>query len=57
MTAEFIIPGEPKGKGRHRTTHTQSGKAIQYTPKGTRLYEETVANEYLRRQLKKKNPI
>lgn len=44
----FTIPGEPKGKGRHRTTHTQGGKAIQYTPKGTRLYEETVANEYLR---------
>ena len=34
----FIIPGEPKGKGRHRTTRT----GITYTPETTVNYENWV---------------
>lgn len=47
MISEFTVPGEPKGKGRHKTS-TQGKRIIHYTPKGTRLYEEIVATEYLR---------
>ena len=38
----FVIPGIPKGKGRHRTT--KSGHT--YTPKGTLEYEDRVGWEY-----------
>lgn len=39
----FIVPGEPKGKGRPR--FTKSGHT--YTPESTREYEELIKAEYL----------
>lgn len=39
---KFIIPGEPKAKGRHRTTKTHS-----YTPDSTVLYENWIKQCYL----------
>lgn len=39
----FIIPGEPKGKGRPRM-NTKTGRA--YTPKDTILYENLVRIQY-----------
>ena len=38
----FIVPGEPQGKGRHRTT--KSGHT--YTPAKTAAYEDTVRHAY-----------
>lgn len=42
MKIKFTIPGEPKGKGRHRTT--KSGQT--YTPKETTMYENLVKAMY-----------
>jgi len=42
----FVVPGEPIGKGRHKTsTHVVGGKALarHYTPKKTVAYEGLVA--------------
>lgn len=39
----FIIPGEPKGKGRPRMS-TKTGRA--FTPKDTLLYENLVKSRY-----------
>lgn len=47
MKAEFIIPGEPKGKGRPRFSK-RGGFVSTYTPKETKSYEELVAGEYIR---------
>lgn len=40
----FIVPGEPKGKGRPRMS-TRTGKA--FTPKDTLLYENLVKMQYM----------
>ncbi len=42
MTVKFIIPGDPQGKGRHRSTRT----GVQYTPKKTQSYENLVKGIY-----------
>lgn len=42
MIARFTIPGEPNGKGRHRTT--KAGRT--YTPAKTVRYEKLVRIEY-----------
>jgi len=39
---KFIIPGEPKAKGRHRTSNGHS-----YTPDNTVLYENWIKQCYL----------
>jgi len=38
MKYNITIPGEPQGKGRHRMTK----KGHTYTPKKTKVYEDTV---------------
>jgi len=43
MKVSFIIPGEPQGKGRHRTT--KSGHS--YTPRETVLYENLIKTVYI----------
>lgn len=42
MKVKFTIPGEPKGKGRHRTTKT--GRT--YTPEDTVMYENLIKTMY-----------
>lgn len=42
---EFVVPGEPKGKGRPRMT--RSGHT--YTPKDTEVYENLVRHSFLGR--------
>lgn len=42
---EFVVPGEPKGKGRPRMT--KSGHT--YTPKDTEVYENLVRHSFLGR--------
>lgn len=42
MTVSFIIPGEPKGKGRPRVS-MRGGFARAYTPSATRSYESEIA--------------
>ena len=42
MKVKFVIPGDPKGKGRHRTTKM----GHQYTPEQTTLYENLVKAMY-----------
>lgn len=42
MKVKFTIPGDPKGKGRHRTT--KSGHT--YTPEQTTMYENLVKAMY-----------
>ena len=39
---KFIIPGEPEGKGRHRTTKTGG----TYTPPKTARYERFIQRQY-----------
>jgi Holliday junction resolvase RusA-like endonuclease len=46
---EFIIPGEPKGKGRPRFGgKTKGGRPIVRTPEDTAAYENLVVIEYRR---------
>ena len=45
MTIEFLIPGQPQGKGRPRAT-TIGGHARMYTPSKTRGYERTIWASY-----------
>lgn len=45
MIVQFIVEGEPQGKGRHRTTNT----GHTYTPKETVLYENWIKTCYLNR--------
>lgn len=42
---EFIVPGEPKGKGRPRVV-TRNGFSKAYTPQETANYENLVRVEY-----------
>ena len=42
MKVKFTIPGEPKGKGRHRTTKN----GLSYTPEDTVVYENLVKTVY-----------
>lgn len=44
-TVEFIIPGNPKGKGRPRVV-SRNGFSKAYTPKDTAMYENLVRVEY-----------
>lgn len=44
-TVEFIIPGNPKGKGRPRVV-SRGGFSKAYTPKDTAMYENLVRVEY-----------
>lgn len=44
MQVTFTVPGEPQGKGRHRSTRT----GHIYTPKKTAVYENLVKMEYIR---------
>lgn len=44
-TVEFIIPGQPRGKGRPRVV-TRNGFSKAYTPKETASYENLVRVEY-----------
>ena len=44
-TVNFIIPGNPKGKGRPRVVH-RNGFSRAYTPKDTAMYENLVRVEY-----------
>ena len=46
---EFIIPGEPRGKGRHQTVRLKNGKTGTYTPDKTVAYEE-LARQRFRQQ-------
>lgn len=43
MEVRFIVHGEPKGKGRPRSTKT----GHTFTPKDTVIYENLVRMEYL----------
>ena len=48
---KFIVPGEPKGKGRPRVSVRKAGNgegtfARAYTPKDTAIYENLVKMEY-----------
>ncbi len=43
---ELIVPGEPVGKGRPRFT-VQGGRAIAYTPKATKEYEDIIKQLYI----------
>lgn len=44
-TVSFIIPGNPKGKGRPRVVN-RNGFSKAYTPKDTAMYENLVRVEY-----------
>lgn len=44
-TVKFIIPGNPKGKGRPRVVN-RNGFSKAYTPKDTAMYENLVRVEY-----------
>ena len=44
-TVNFIIPGNPKGKGRPRVV-SHNGFSKAYTPKDTAVYENLVRVEY-----------
>ena len=50
MRVQFTIPGEPKGKGRHRTA-TRGAYAVQYSDQKTVIYENLTKMEF-RRQCK-----
>lgn len=41
MAIEFLVPGEPKGKGRPRAAKTPRGVRM-YTPAATKTYEQAV---------------
>ena len=45
MQINFIIYGEPQGKGRPRFAHV-GGRTMTFTPDRTALYENLVAMEY-----------
>lgn len=47
MTVEFVVIGEPKGKGRPRFTVIKGGAGVRtYTPDATACYENMVALSY-----------
>ena len=46
---EFIIPGEPRGKGRPRVVRLKNGASMSYTPDKTVAYEE-LARQRFRQQ-------
>ena len=50
MEVIFAIPGEPMGKGRPRFT-VAGGRAIAYTPKATRDYEDLIRQSYIAKHL------
>lgn len=52
-TVKFIVPGEPKGKGRPIFAR-KTGRAI--TPKGTVAYEDLVRMEYFRQCAEERFP-
>lgn len=39
---EIVVPGSPVGKARARSTTSRGGRAIHYTPNGTRRWEALV---------------
>lgn len=45
MKVKFVIPGEPKGKGRPRVDH-HGGKTVTHTPDDTIVYENLVKTAY-----------
>ena len=45
MQIKFVIPGEPKGKGRPQFS-ARNGKAFARTPEKTVIYENQVKTEY-----------
>jgi len=47
MKVQFIVRGEPRGKGRHRTFR-RGDKLIQKTPEDTAVYENLIRVEYAR---------
>jgi Holliday junction resolvase RusA-like endonuclease len=40
---EFVVPGPPRGKGRHRMTRT----GHSYTPQDTMMYENLIKSSFL----------
>ena len=51
MKVNFTVPGEPTGKGRHRTAN-----GVTYTPEKTKIYENLVKVEYERQCGNRKFP-
>ena len=47
MRVKFVIPGEPKGKGRPRVER-HGDRTVTRTPDDTIIYENLVRTEYLR---------
>ena len=45
----FEVPGQPQGKGRHRTGRTPDGRPVMYTPKKTKTYEKLIAISFMQR--------
>ena len=43
---EFIIPGEPRGKGRPRVVRLKNGTSTSYTPDKTVAYEELTRQRF-----------